>query len=253
MENAMKNHSSMRFPVIFDPGQSGTLHPEKISGLDTKNLGAINIRELADSTHAIPWAVSGRGDLEEELKTNVDVRFKPVSVDTGVGPSKSSVDVGVEPITTGPEFGFSKTPGEKIEGEGGQAKDTLIEVGYGSNLNEKLFHISRGSPKETWFKFKRFDYLSLLNLCHYQDRLVQLEREIYECQGDIIPDKVKALADMLREYRKHPGKSPRVLSIATCLYKLPMQIRPSKRLKRYLKCRGLSLAPRDPSLSCSLR
>jgi hypothetical protein len=59
----------------------------------------------------------------------------------------------------------------------------LIQVVEGLKKEQKLFDFSRGLHPEVWYKFKRFETLSLLNLYNYQDKLVKLDKQINEAGG----------------------------------------------------------------------
>jgi hypothetical protein len=45
-------------------------------------------------------------------------------------------------------------------------------------LQHKLYDCASGTYPEVWYKFKRFETLSLLNLYHFQHELVNLEKKI---------------------------------------------------------------------------
>jgi hypothetical protein len=78
----------------------------------------------------------------------------------------------------------------------------LIQVVEGLKKEQKLFDFSRGFHPEVWYKFKRFETLSLLNLYNYQDKLVILDKKINEKEGDLSEEDSATLAKLLREYRK---------------------------------------------------
>lgn len=57
-----------------------------------------------------------------------------------------------------------------------------------SNIqDETMIDCCLGAHPKVWYKFKRFEYLSLLNLYYYQHELVSLDAEIFE-----IPEVPKA-------------------------------------------------------------
>lgn len=188
-------------PIIFDPKVS----LEGNMQLDLHNLGAVDIQELSDAALGMHMAVSGRRDEEEGAMIRADVEPKHDTANVGVGSSKRVGDVRVNPITA--DLTLGSTKGDV----GGQKEETsFVEIGYGSNLNETLFNIASGKFEDVWCKFKRFDHLSLLNLYHYQDRLVQLDSKIHGDGGNITKNQVEELARLLREYRKHSGRNPRM-------------------------------------------
>lgn len=69
---------------------------------------------------------------------------------------------------------------------------------------QKLFDCARGVYESAWYKFRRFETLGLLNLYHYQDQLVRLEKDITRRRGEMAPKEVAELAILLREYCSFP-------------------------------------------------
>lgn len=86
--------------------------------------------------------------------------------------------------------------------EGEQELAPLLQIDEGKTNEQILFDFSRGLHSEVWYKFKRFETLSLLNLYHYQDKLVKLDKKIKKARGDLDDGDVTDLANFLREYRK---------------------------------------------------
>lgn len=72
----------------------------------------------------------------------------------------------------------------------------------GETSNQVMWDFVRGLYPDMWYKFKRFESLSLLNLYHYQDKLIQLEKKISEARGEMVEDDITNLANLLREYRE---------------------------------------------------
>ena len=75
------------------------------------------------------------------------------------------------------------------------------------NMNQQhsLFEIARGTYPEVWYKFKRFETLSLFNLYHYQHELIELEKRITKkdvAVGRMDPDDRELLKRLLKEYRE---------------------------------------------------
>lgn len=68
-------------------------------------------------------------------------------------------------------------------------------------LEQKLFQLAEGSADPAWYQFKRFDSLNLLNLYHYQHKLVLLDQKINKARGQIESNEVEELAKLLKEYR----------------------------------------------------
>jgi hypothetical protein len=81
-------------------------------------------------------------------------------------------------------------------------KFPLIKIAEGLTREQKLFDFSRGLYPEVWYKFKRFETLSLLNLYNYQDKLVQLDEQINKAGGELSTGDASRLAALLREYRR---------------------------------------------------
>jgi len=98
------------------------------------------------------------------------------------------------PLPRFPETGENEytTPSQHVQGE-------IVE---GSTINQKLFDFSRGLYPEVWYKFKRFETLSLLNLYNYQHELVQLDKKINDAKGGMNDNDVANLRRLLQEYRK---------------------------------------------------
>jgi hypothetical protein len=68
-----------------------------------------------------------------------------------------------------------------------------------------LFECARGTYPEVWYKFKRFETLSLFNLYHYQHELIELEKKITKkdvAVGRADPDDRELLKRLLKEYRE---------------------------------------------------
>ncbi|KAK3349040.1 hypothetical protein B0T25DRAFT_547046 [Lasiosphaeria hispida] len=84
--------------------------------------------------------------------------------------------------------------------KGGVGRFTLIRIDEGATREQKLFHCARGLYDAAWYKFRRFETLSLLSLYHYQDKLVQVEKKINEDRGQMTEEDISNLATMLRNY-----------------------------------------------------
>jgi hypothetical protein len=63
-----------------------------------------------------------------------------------------------------------------------------------------LFKFVRGESPCLWYKFKRFESLSLLNLYHLQDELVGLDQAIGRQSGEVTPKQTARLHTLLKEY-----------------------------------------------------
>jgi hypothetical protein len=81
---------------------------------------------------------------------------------------------------------------------------------------QRLFGLARGECPELWYKFKRFETLSLLNLYHYQHELIELESKIYSPKRDKKASTKPGAHDgatvvemrrLLREYCESAGQS----------------------------------------------
>ena len=76
------------------------------------------------------------------------------------------------------------------------------------DISEKDQEILRlcaiGQHPELWYKFKRFETLSLLNLYNYQHELVQLEKRIMAKRGVMNTEERHLLSVMLKDYRTYP-------------------------------------------------
>ena len=66
-----------------------------------------------------------------------------------------------------------------------------------------LFSHTRGKNSKTWFTFKRFEGLCLLNLYHVQHELIELEENISTSGGLMTRNDNRNLRDLLNDYRKH--------------------------------------------------
>jgi hypothetical protein len=80
-------------------------------------------------------------------------------------------------------------------------KDT-VHITDSTGKDQAMWDCARGLYPQVWYKFKRFETLSLLNLYHYQDKLVQLDKKISEARGDMKDEDITNLARLLREYRR---------------------------------------------------
>ena len=69
-------------------------------------------------------------------------------------------------------------------------------------MARSLFGFVRGESPCLWYKFKRFESLSLLNLYHLQDELVTLDEKIGKGSGEVTRGQVLELRGLLKEYRK---------------------------------------------------
>jgi len=69
-------------------------------------------------------------------------------------------------------------------------------------LARSLFGFARGESPCLWYKFKRFESLSLLNLYHLQDELVTEDEKISKSGGDVTREQILKLRSLLKEYRK---------------------------------------------------
>jgi hypothetical protein len=74
-----------------------------------------------------------------------------------------------------------------------------------TNQQHSLFECARGTYPEVWYKFKRFETLSLFNLYHYQHELIELEKKITKkdvAAGRMDPEDRELLKRLLKEYRE---------------------------------------------------
>ncbi|GAB1318642.1 hypothetical protein MFIFM68171_08852 [Madurella fahalii] len=103
------------------------------------------------------------------------------------------------------DIGFGRVAVEEEE-EGGIAAANLASLwaqyddDATKDTEKKLFDCARGVYDAPWYKFRRFETLGLLNLYHYQDRLVRFEKDITGRQGQMDAERVAELATLLREY-----------------------------------------------------
>jgi hypothetical protein len=77
----------------------------------------------------------------------------------------------------------------------------------GSTKDQILLNLSKGQYSQISYKFKRFEYLTILNIYNYQHKLVELEKKINEAGERTDGQDAKDLANLLREYRKWHGAS----------------------------------------------
>lgn len=94
--------------------------------------------------------------------------------------------------------------------ETGRGRSPLVQMDEGATKEQKLFYCARGLYSPAWYKFRRFETLSLLNLYHHQDKLVQIEKRIETNRGQMTADEVDELGKTLQEYCKlfmHPHTS----------------------------------------------
>jgi len=172
-------------PIVFDPGVA---FPGKLDTgrLDIRNLESVDIQKLSKAVLGMHTAVGSPRDEEEGVRRIDVLECNHDTATVGPGPSKIGAGIDVTPIAEDAVYQEKHT--------------TLVEIGYGRNLNEKLFNIASGKVQDVWCKFKRFDRLSLLNLCHYQDKLVELEGKIQKDPSNMTKEQIKELAELLREY-----------------------------------------------------
>lgn len=71
-----------------------------------------------------------------------------------------------------------------------------------STLSSSSVGHVRGESPCLWYKFKRFESLSLLNLYHLQDQLVGLDQAIGRQSGEVSPKQTAQLRTLLNEYRQ---------------------------------------------------
>lgn len=82
-------------------------------------------------------------------------------------------------------------------------KEDIFHFGVaGMKKQQALFHCSRGEHKELWYKFKRFETLSLLNLYYYQHELISLESKIWSTSGVMSSSDVSKMRSLLNKYCK---------------------------------------------------
>jgi hypothetical protein len=184
-------------------------------------------------------AVGSPRDEEEGVRKIDALECNHDTATVGPGPSKIGAGIDVTPIAEDAVYQEKHT--------------TLVEIGYGRNLNEKLFNIASGKVQDVWCKFKRFDRLSLLNLCHYQDKLVELEGKIQKDPSNMTKEQIKELAELLREYRKYRCEENPSGARETMFADQGPKTQPSRRSKTYGKCRDPSPVPRKRSSTGSVR
>ena len=74
-----------------------------------------------------------------------------------------------------------------------------------THTQQALLECSRGAHPKLWYKFKRFETMSLLNLYHYQHELIELEQKITKraiIPGIMEPGDRERLRKLLKEYRE---------------------------------------------------
>ncbi|KAK0635832.1 hypothetical protein B0T17DRAFT_517386 [Bombardia bombarda] len=158
-------------PVLFDP----CLEPQgeaawvRESSVDPRNLGEIDLQSLVNIcpivAPIIPWSA----------KLQVS------------GPTAEN-DMDVE------GYGIAH-PGSPTG-----AGLTLAQLDAGTTVEERLFQMAQGMYEPAWYKFKRFDSLQLLNLYHYQHKLVVFDEKISQNQGKMSEEEITTMAALLKEY-----------------------------------------------------
>jgi hypothetical protein len=132
------------------------------------------------------------------------IRFSPSAPDRRIlrGDPNRLREINLQELTdTQVSGGPLKGNNTQANIENGNEKG-LIQIVEGLKKEQKLFDFSRGLHPEVWYKFKRFETLSLLNLYNYQDKLVILDKKISMAGGDLPGKDSAELSRLLREYRK---------------------------------------------------
>lgn len=104
------------------------------------------------------------------------------------------VDIGFGQVIVGEEGGMT---GAGLASLWAQEDDDATK-----DTEKKLLDCARGVYDAPWYKFRRFETLGLLNLYHYQDRLVRFEKDVTGRRGHMDADDVAELSTLLREYCK---------------------------------------------------
>jgi hypothetical protein len=80
-----------------------------------------------------------------------------------------------------------------------EVRNPEIDVG----LATKLWKCMRGDYPCLWYQLKRFESLSLLNLYHYQQEIVNQEMEITKKGRGMFIEECARLRVLMKEYRKY--------------------------------------------------
>ncbi|KXX73044.1 hypothetical protein MMYC01_210089 [Madurella mycetomatis] len=102
------------------------------------------------------------------------------------------VDIGFGRVVVGEEGGMT---GASLASLWAQEDDDATK-----DTEKKLLDCARGVYDAPWYKFRRFETLGLLNLYHYQDRLVRFEKDITGRRGHMDAEDAAELSTLLREY-----------------------------------------------------
>lgn len=80
------------------------------------------------------------------------------------------------------------------------------DKGITSQVQGNLWNCATGAFPEVWYKFKRFETLSLHNLYHYQHELVTFQWELNrrDPKGEMSDHERQYLRKLLKEYCEHP-------------------------------------------------
>jgi hypothetical protein len=99
-----------------------------------------------------------------------------------------------------PEIKIERPPDEEDESSYSTIYDFLKPTSPESQ--KTLRQCAFGHYPEKWYKFKRFESLSLLNLYHYQQELVEFEKCISQRKGVMTRDERNCLRIMMKDYCK---------------------------------------------------
>jgi hypothetical protein len=89
----------------------------------------------------------------------------------------------------------------------------------GSKRNQALYNCSIGEYPCLWYKFRRFESLSLFNLYLLQDRIVQFENRVRhsaERPFRMSDDEISKQNELLKEYRKSHSDTDDAINAHNC-------------------------------------
>ena len=125
----------------------------------------------------------------------------PREADQALGVTESPVG---EPARAGPRdqvpptITLNDADNEDAQASYATIYDLLQKIS--SDQQTTLRQCAFGQYPEIWYKFKRFETLSLLNLYHYQQELVELEKSILRNKGVMSRDERNCLRVVLKDY-----------------------------------------------------
>ncbi|KAH8880917.1 hypothetical protein GQ53DRAFT_754737 [Thozetella sp. PMI_491] len=162
---------------------------------DTIFSGTVYL-ELKTSGGSLLNKINDAVQLTVQAPHDDPILFNPALPPYPGDPSADDVDLAYLERVDLSSFAQFRLERQGIAGE----DDKSPRIDEGVTKAQKLFYCARGLYDDAWYKFRRFETLSLLNLYHYQDKLVQIENTVTMSEGNLAPEEVEVLGKTLRQY-----------------------------------------------------